>query len=159
MVKLFLYVLFFTTFSMGSGDVYHSLETSVEEKVCHKVEELQVDRLLQSKLGEYILACPAPKGYILYLIDDGTRSWYVIEHKQRKVSLEEEIVYKNQLGNFPNVGVEQRVKWEVGPDGLVQRFMYSVTYVRLDENGRHHSFSQKFSADIRGVKPIVTILK
>jgi hypothetical protein len=89
-----------------------SVYTSITEKDCSAISRLTIGgKTVQSAGQESVHKCEGPPGHALYIIDDGTRSWYALERHGRVHSLENNIVHEFRHGDFPNVPGTGRVEW------------------------------------------------
>ena len=138
-----------------------SIYTSVETGQCQAAETLKTDRLIEQSKGETILVCKAPGEHQLYLVDDGTRSWYALETPEQLVSFEKEIVYEATVGNFPNVAVDGTVEWRLSSKREVLGLIFRVHYqISAPEDGRLSSTSRLFVVEMRSQKPhVLSIVK
>ena len=132
--KEFLFI-FFLLFSSQVFAENQSIYTSVNLKDCKKVNILVADRIIDSEKGEYIFLCDAPKNYNLFLIDDGTRSWYILQKDNYLTSFESDIVYK-EIGNFPNVAVNDKVEWRLNEKNEVIGFIFRVYFQAYDSKSK-----------------------
>lgn len=130
--------------------------TSVNTEKCISIDLLQAEQQNIAKGAEAVFECNGAQNYKLYLIDDGTRSWYVLKKADAMTSFEEDIIYKNTPGNFPNVGVDDKVEWIIGPEKIVSGLIFDVVYqVNDEETGRFTSISRYIAVNLRGVTPVV----
>lgn len=95
--------MFLQGVASAAGRTFHSVYTPLQK--CRAIERrLELpDRTLERSKGAHVLWCPGIFGYSLYIVDDGSRSWLVLEHKKRLAPLERQMVGEFKLGNFPNV--------------------------------------------------------
>ena len=136
-----------------------SIYSTVDEKKCKQIDMLITDRILESAKGENVFFCGGVNGFYLFLIDDGTRSWYALQKDGCITSFEEEIIYKNSIGNFPNVGVNDKVEWRVDKDGKVIGLIFRVFYQTMLKSGKHQSTSRLFVVDLRDMPKVIGIVK
>lgn len=111
-----------------------------------------------AKAGETAFECKGVKGYKLYMVDDGTRSWYVLTHpKKGIISLEQDIVYKqNILGDFPHVGGDEKVEWLLNKKGVPSGLVFSV-FSRLNDKktGQFKTIARYFAVKLDTAKPVM----
>lgn len=137
----------------------NSIFTSVNTEKCHSVLLGKAEQEgIANKGVEAIFECKGVKGYQLYLVDDGTRSWYVLKHVKKGVtSFEQDIVYRqNIIGDFPNVGGSGSVEWLLDSKGIPSGFIFSVSSQISDkETGRFTTVARYFAVKLNEAKPVM----
>ena len=134
----------------------NSVFTSVSTDKCHSVSLAKAEEI--AKGVEAIFECKGMKAYQLYIVDDGTRSWYVLKHIKKGItSFEQDIVYKqNILGDFPNVGGSGNVEWILNEDNAPLGLIFSVSSQLNDkETGQFNTISRYFAVKLDGVSPLM----
>ncbi len=109
-------------------DTYSSTYTSVAVEQCRQLKAHAIRQSPLLRLGQVVYRCPAPGQYVLFLVDDGTRSWFVLEHNGKLYTLESEIVYGKTAGHFPNVGTNDNIEWVLNEKKLPVGFVFNVSY-------------------------------
>lgn len=78
------------------------------------------------------------------MVDDGTRSWYIVHSASSITSFEKEIVYDQNFGNFPNVAVGEVVEWRLGANDAVIGLIFRVHFSTLGSEGKIETLSRLF---------------
>jgi len=154
---LFLSLLCFLPLSCIS-EKEGSVFTSVNTKKCHSVPLKKAEQDEIAKGVEAVFVCKGMKAYKLYIVDDGTRSWYVLKHVKKGItSFEQDIVYKqNILGDFPNVGGTGDVEWILNAEGVPSGLIFSVSSQLNDkETGRFKTVSRYFAVKLDEISPLM----
>lgn len=130
--------------------------TSVNTEKCISIDTLQAEQQNIAKGAEVVFECDGAENYKLYLIDDGTRSWYVMKHEDALTSFEEDIVYNSTPGDFPNVGVIDEVEWLIDSDGVTSGLIFDISYqVNDDKTGKFRSISRYAAVNLRSITPVI----
>ncbi len=133
-----------------AADCATSVYSPVSEQDCRPLPALEIDRRIVSGKGGFVFECfGAPEGFRLYLIESDPRSWYVIEHRGERHSLERMIFDDGARGNFPNVGQGGKVEWVLA-DGAVKGMIFRVSYQEIDGTD---GFSELFSISLENRVP------
>lgn len=69
--------------------------------------------------------CKAPGDWKLFIVSSDERSWVDLQRGERTWTTEEEVVYKNDFGYFPNIG-SSVVEWIMSPDGKPSSFIFRI---------------------------------
>lgn len=154
---LFLSLLCFllvSCFSEEKGSVF----TSVNKDKCRSVSLEKAEQEEIAKGVEAVFECKGMKAYQLYIVDDGTRSWYVLKHVKKGItSFEQDIVYKqNILGDFPNVGGFADVEWVLNEESVPSGFIFSVSSQLSDKETRQFkTISRYFAVKLDEASPLM----
>ena len=143
---LFFGILFlFSTICIAEKE--QSLLTSVEDTQCKSLALAEAAHKHIAKGVEFVAKCKGVKGYDIYLVDDGSRSWYVLQHPKGLHSFEKQIVYQQHIkGNFPNVGASGSIEWLIKTNGDVLGLIFSVNSQLIDDKtGRLKNLVSYFS--------------
>ncbi len=135
-----------------------SVFTSVNTDKCRSVSLAKAEKEEIAKGVEAVFECKGMKAYQLYIVDDGTRSWYVLKHVKKGItSFEQDIVYKqNILGDFPNVGGSGNVEWILNEDSAPSGLIFSVSSQLSDkETGRFNTISRYFAVKLDEASPLM----
>jgi hypothetical protein len=137
-----------------------SLLTSVEDNQCQPLV-LEAAHHRIAKGVEFVAKCKGAKGYHIYLVDDGSRSWYVLQHPKGLHSFEEQIVYQQHIkGNFPNVGASGSIEWLIKANGKVLGLIFSVNSQLIDDKtGRLKNITSYFSIRLDQSDPYLVGVK
>jgi hypothetical protein len=107
-----------------------SVYTSVRRQDC-RAPSPEVRRLYAARqLG--VQACPAPRGYRLFVVASDANTWIDLQRDSTTWSSEEAIVYQSPIGLFPSAGVGGRVEWRRTADGRITALIFRVTAQRED---------------------------
>lgn len=117
---------------------YISKFTSIESKNCSKLPK-QIDTYFE-KHGLYGDECKAPKGWRLFIVVGGDRSWVDIAHSNSLWTTEQEVMYKNDnfFGYFPNITSKQ-VEWRINKNGIPSALIFRITAQNPEQVGTNES--------------------
>lgn len=101
-----------------------SLYTSIKSSACSKPPPSIV--IAYDARGLSAQECPAPKGWRLFAVSSDERSWLEIARDHSLWTTEEEVVYRNEFGHFPNLGAE-RVEWRMKKSGTVTALIFRIS--------------------------------
>jgi hypothetical protein len=76
--------------------------------------------------GLTVQECPAPKGWRLFIASTDERSWPELSNDAHLWSTEEQVVYRNDFGNFPNLGADM-VEWRVSASGRPCALIFRIS--------------------------------
>ena len=85
-----------------------SVYTSVKPTDCH-VPPPPLVTAYEAR-GLAVRECQAPKGWRLFVVSTDECSWLELSRDGLLWSTEEQVVYRNNFGNFPNLGAD-KVEW------------------------------------------------
>lgn len=152
-VAAFLLLALLAWLSPAWSGTLQTVYSSIAEEDCAPRERLTIGaRLVQTSSDGAIFACEGPPGHRLYIVDDGTRSWYALERNGRVRSLENDIIYTFHHGNFPNVPTTGLVEWAKGPSGSVVGLIFRIAYQRQTSSGVEAA-STLFVYNLEGDEP------
>jgi hypothetical protein len=135
---------------------YSGLFTSVDVADCRELSAMEMDQHALLRLGQAVFHCPGPAQYSIFLVDDGTRSWYVIDREGSQYSLDKDIVYGKTAGHFPNVGVQDQVEWLLDAQKIPVGIVFSVVYqVDQPDNGRLQSVRRYLAYSLTNPEPVL----
>jgi hypothetical protein len=69
--------------------------------------------------------CPGPDGWRVYVSASDERSWLELAHGPSLWSSENEVVYRNTFGEFPNVGAE-KLEWQLDDKGHAHYLIFRI---------------------------------
>lgn len=98
---------------------YTSIKSADCKKVAAPMAEAFHSRGLEAE------ECPAPKGWRLFVVSTNERSWLEIAYERSLWTTEEEVVYNNQFGHFPNIGAD-RIEWRVTKSGTPVALIFRI---------------------------------
>lgn len=101
-----------------------SLYTSIKSTACSKPPAPTI--AAYNARGLSAQECPAPKGWRLFAVSSDERSWLEIARDRSLWSTEEEVVYRNEFGHFPNLGAE-RVEWRMKKPGTPSALIFRIS--------------------------------
>lgn len=101
-----------------------SLYTSIKSTACSKPPASTV--AAYDARGLSAQECPAPKGWRLFAVSSDERSWLEIARDHSLWTTEEEVVYRNEFGHFPNLGAE-RVEWRMKKPGTPSALIFRIS--------------------------------
>lgn len=101
-----------------------SLYTSIKSTTCSKPPS-SIAAAYDAR-GLSAQECPAPKGWRLFVVSSDERSWLEIARDHSLWSAEEEVVYRNEFGHFPNLGAE-RVEWRTTKSGVLSALIFRIS--------------------------------
>ncbi len=87
-----------------------SLYTSIKSGDCHKPSVSMV--AFYESRGLTAEECKAAEGWRLFVVSSDARSWLELARDRTLWSSEEQVVNRNEFGNFPNIGSE-KVEWQM----------------------------------------------
>lgn len=87
-----------------------SLYTSIKSDDCKKPSASIV--AFYEARGLTAEECKAPEGWRLFAVSSDARSWLELARDRTLWSSEEQVVNRNEFGNFPNIGSE-KVEWQM----------------------------------------------
>jgi hypothetical protein len=135
---------------------YSDLFTSVDVEDCRELSAMERDQHALFRLGQAVFHCPGPAQYSIFMVDDGTRSWYVIDRKGRQYSLDKDIIYGQTAGHFPNVGVQDQIEWLLDEQKIPVGIVFSVVYqVDQADNGSLQSIRRYLAYSLTSDKPLL----
>jgi hypothetical protein len=76
--------------------------------------------------GVSVQECPALEGWRLFVVSSDAHSWIEIAHGSHLWSSEDQVVYRNEFGHFPNLGAE-RVEWRRKQGGIPVALIFRVS--------------------------------
>ena len=134
-------------------NVLQSVFTGVSESDCRSIERLETTTGFYDAVNAAsIQRCPAPQDYALFIVDDGDRTWYVVGSAGENFSLEDDIVYGEHSGNFPQVGIRGKFEWLVDSRDTVAGLIFRVSSSRSSE-GQTGDISNLFSYQLLDGRP------
>lgn len=99
-----------------------SLYTSIKSGDCQK-PSASIIAFYESR-GLTAEECKAVGGWRLFVVSSDARSWLELARERTLWSSEEQVVTRNEFGNFPNIGSE-KVEWQMtkthSPTSLIFR--------------------------------------
>lgn len=101
-----------------------SLYTSIKSTACSKPPASII--AAYDARGLSAQECPAPKGWRLFAVSSDERSWLEIARDRSLWTTEEEVVYRNEFGHFPNLGAE-RVEWRMKKPGTPNALIFRIS--------------------------------
>ena len=95
--------------STSVGEAGHSVYTSIRQGDC----KAPTDALAKTYAarGLTVEECQGAAEYRVFLVSSDANSWLDVRWDHTVLSLEEDIVYRNKFGLFPNVGGSDRLEW------------------------------------------------
>jgi hypothetical protein len=108
-----------------AGEEGRSVYTSIARDSCSPPPEGVARTYSDRGLG--VEECEGRGGYRLYLVSSDANSWVDLGRDGHILSLEEDVVYRNPVGLFPNVGGSERVEWRLDRAGAVRALVFRVT--------------------------------
>lgn len=147
--------------SQEEGAIAYSDQfTSVDVRDCRELSDAEIKQHALLRLGQAVFHCPGPAQYSIFLVDDGTRSWYVIDRNGRQYSLEKDIIYGQTAGHFPNVGVQGQIEWLLDAQKTPVGIVFSVDYqVDQADNGRMQSVQRYLAYSLAAREPVLVCLE
>jgi len=117
-------VLLFTLSACNSANSSEeSLYTSVKSGDCRK-PSTAISAFYESR-GLTAEECVAAKGWRLFFVSSDERSWPELARDATLWSSEEQVVYKNNFGHFPNIGAE-KVEWRMTKAGIPTALIFRI---------------------------------
>ena len=117
---------------------------------------MEMEQHVLLRLGQAVFHCPGPARYSIFMVDDGTRSWYVIDRDGHQYSLEKDIIYGQTAGYFPNVGVQGQIEWLLDAQKIPVGIVFSVDYqVDQADNRRMQSVQRYLAYSLTTQEPVL----
>lgn len=82
--------------------------------------------------------CVAARGWRLFFVSSDERSWPELARDTTLWSSEEQVVYKNDFGHFPNIGAE-RVEWRMSDAGVPTALIFRIAAQDPQHTGKNLS--------------------
>lgn len=108
----------------GGNPLFTSQYTSIKHSDCSTPSSDMVSAF--EARGLEAKECSGPKDWRLFVVSSGERSWVEIVRGYSLWSTEDEVVYRNELGYFPNLGAE-RVEWRIMKSGSPTALIFRIT--------------------------------
>lgn len=110
-----------------------SISSYTDLKTCRPLARLALpDRQLGGDEGSRLRRCVGPKGINAVIVDDGERSWLVLEAGGALYPLSSVMVETFSLGNFPAVAEPGKLEWRSDARGSLVGLIVRVRYQRSD---------------------------
>lgn len=101
-----------------------SLFTSITSEDCHKPSTAISSHY--EERGLTAEECPAAKDWRLFVVSSDERSWLELARDDHVLwSAEEQVVYRNTFGYFPNIGAE-KVEWRMAKTKLPTTLIFRI---------------------------------
>lgn len=101
-----------------------SLFTSIKSEDCHKPSAAIIG--LYEERGLTVEECAAAKDWRLFVASSDERSWIELARDDHVLwSTEEQVVYRNTFGYFPNIGAE-KVEWRIAKTKLPTALIFRI---------------------------------
>ncbi|CAN7462767.1 hypothetical protein [Bosea sp. LjRoot237] len=118
---------------MSIDAVAASISSYTDLKTCRPLARLVLpERQLGAEEGSRLRRCLGPKGISAVIVDDGERSWLVLEAAGTLYPLSRAMVETFSLGNFPAVAEPGKLEWRSDAKGSVVGLIVRVRYQRRD---------------------------
>lgn len=143
------------TFAAPAAAVAASISSYTDIKSCRPLARLVLpDRQLGGE-GSRLRRCVGPKGNNAVIVDDGERSWLVLEAGGALYPLSSVMVETFLLGNFPTVAEPGKLEWRSDAKGDVVGLIVRVRYQRNDvpANAQSSNASTLMAFRIRAGSP------
>src|SRR3989339_811011 len=101
-----------------------SVYTSVKPTDCH-VPPPPLVTAYEAR-GLAVRECQAPKGWRLFVVSTDECSWLELSRDGLLWSTEEQVVYRNNFGNFPNLGAD-KVEWCLSASGSPIALIFRIS--------------------------------
>lgn len=118
------------------ADTYRVYPTSVAVADCIELDDESRRSDPVFRLGAAVFRCPGPEPYAIFIVDDGTRSWYVLDRRGTRQSLEQDIVYRDAVGDFANVGARGSIEWLLDPQNHPAGLVFAIHYQGAQVNDK-----------------------
>lgn len=114
----------FFFFSCAQWSHAQSMYTSIDERKCWTPSKALYARYKGH--GVEAQECKAPNGWKLFVVSSDERSWIDLQRGDRVWTTEDEVVYKSDFGNFPNIG-SSTVEWILDREGRPISLIFRIT--------------------------------
>lgn len=101
-----------------------SLYTSIKSGDCQK-PSASIAAFYESR-GLTAEECKAVEGWRLFVVSSDARSWLELARERTLWSTEEQVVHRNEFGNFPNIGSE-KVEWRMTKTHSPASLIFRIT--------------------------------
>jgi hypothetical protein len=118
-------ILFFASIAACvSAQSTYSVYTPITDKRCSTPSASVMAVLVEH--ADTAQECQAPKGWRLFVVATNERSWIDIAQGHSLWTTEEEVVQRNDFGDFPSVDGE-RVEWRMSKSKTPRALIFSVS--------------------------------
>lgn len=139
-ISLFILLSFLSVnSSWADSQKIQSHYTSIQESDCKKPADAVV--ALYDKRGLSVQECPGTGAWKVFFVSSDARSWLDISSGNQFWSTEQQVVYKNEFGNFPNVG-DEKLEWRTIVGGKPVGLIFKI--IVQDQNDANKSQSRLF---------------
>jgi len=107
-------ILFLTANAWATSHEEKSHYTSINYADCKKLSDKRAEFYAKRDLGA--LECPGFKNWRVFSVSADRNSWLELVSDKQTWSTEEQVVYKNDFGHFPNLG-SKKIEWRVDHNG------------------------------------------
>lgn len=125
-----------------------SLYTSIKAGDCRK-PSTSIVAFYESR-GLTAEECKAADGWRLFVVSSDERSWLELARDRTLWSSEEQVVNRNEFGNFPNIGSE-KVEWQMTKTNSPASLIFRIT--AQDPANINKNLSRLFVIGIRDNTP------
>lgn len=101
-----------------------SLYTSIKSGDCQK-PSASIAAFYESR-GLTAEECKAVEGWRLFVVSSDARSWLELARERTLWSTEDQVVHRNEFGNFPNIGSE-KVEWRMTKTHSPASLIFRIT--------------------------------
>jgi hypothetical protein len=110
--------------STSVGEAGYSVYTSIRQGDCKDPTDA-LARAYAAR-GLTVEECRGTAEYQIFLVSSDANSWLDVRWDHSVLSLEEDIVYQNKFGLFPNVGGSDRIEWRFDDSAHVIALIFRV---------------------------------
>ncbi|HEY5793777.1 MAG TPA: hypothetical protein VIU82_02095 [Bosea sp. (in: a-proteobacteria)] len=116
-----------------AGAVAAPTSSYTDTETCVPLAQLTLpNRQLATGGSTKLRRCPGPGGASAVIVDDGERSWLVVELGGVLYPLSNVMVETFALGNFPSVAEPGKLEWRIDSKGSIVGLIVRVRYQRND---------------------------
>jgi hypothetical protein len=113
-----------------------SVYTSVKSGECKSLTKIAAGSF--EARGLTAEECDGVKGWRVFVVSSDARSWLEFGRDSNLWSSEEQVVYKNEFGNFPNIGAE-KIEWRLDGNGNPVAVIFRIAAQDPQQTGRNLS--------------------